>query len=44
MYRFRLEAPNAGYPGRVVVSACFGEDFAAPNPDLVYGVCADNLS
>jgi predicted N-acetyltransferase YhbS len=41
MYRFRLESPDPDYPGREVVSACFGDDFTAPPPDLVYGACAD---
>jgi predicted acetyltransferase len=42
-YRFRLESPEADHPGRWVVSACFGEDLAAPPGDLVYGVCADGI-
>ena len=43
MNRFRLESPDADHDGRQVVSACFGEDYAAPPGDFVYGVWADGM-
>jgi predicted acetyltransferase len=43
LHHFRLESLDADHAGRLVVSACFGEDLAAPPGDLVYGVSADGI-